>query len=200
MGAGREAIENARLRGITDSKLLSDIGSGAASVVDILKSGRKLVSGAEEWLRVSEYYNDLVQGIRKTKGLTNPDRNVAFAESLIDSVSGNLTAYSSTANIDGLVPLINDSSKRVFNTSVVGAFDRYVDTEAKILEELASKLGAIKKADGTIVWGNTNAKGIVNLFTELEPCPSCSSVIEQFRNVYKDITVNVIWKKPYTIS
>jgi hypothetical protein len=179
---------------------VSDIGSGAASVVDILKSGRKLVSGSEEWLRVSEYYNDLVQGIRKTKGLTNPDRNMAFAESLIDNVSGNLTAYSSTANIDGFVPLITDSSKRVFNTSVVGAFDRYVDTEAKIFEELAGKLGAIKKADGTIVWGNTNAKGVVNLFTELEPCPSCNSVIEQFRNVYKDITVNVIWKKPYTIS
>ncbi|WP_043581898.1 S8 family serine peptidase [Acetivibrio clariflavus] len=200
MGAGREAIANARLRGITDAKLLSDIGSGAASVVDILKTGREIVPGSDEWKIVSKYYYDLVQGIRKSKGLTNPDRNIAFTEFLIDNISGNLTAYSSTADIEGLVPLITDGSKRVFNTLVIGSFDRYVDTEAKILEALASKLGAIKKADGTIVWGNTNAKGVVNLFTELEPCPSCYSVIEQFRNVYKDITVNVIWEKPYSTN
>ncbi|MEN2774747.1 polymorphic toxin-type HINT domain-containing protein [Acetivibrio clariflavus] len=78
MVAGREAIENTRLRCITDTKLLSDIGSGAASIVDILKIGREIVPGSDEWKIVSEYYYELVQGIRSSKGLTSSARNMSF--------------------------------------------------------------------------------------------------------------------------
>lgn len=199
MAAGREAIENARLRGITDSKLLSDIGSGAASVIDILKTGRKIIPGSEEWKCVSEYYYDLVQGIRNSKGLTSPTKNMSFTESIIDNLKMDFTAYSSTSDIPGLVTYIPNEADRLFTTYFIKDVNRAVDTEAKILEQLARKLGAVKNADGTINWGRTNSKGIVNLFTELEPCPSCYGVIQQFTEHYPDVTVNIIWKNPYVI-
>ncbi|HBM93272.1 hypothetical protein DWZ62_04695 [Ruminococcus sp. AF34-12] len=34
----------------------------------------------------------------------------------------------------------------------------------------------------------------MNIFTELEPCSSCRSVIKQFNRAYPGIVVNVYWK------
>lgn len=48
----------------------------------------------------------------------------------------------------------------------LGSWDRKVDTESKILEEVAATLGSNKSATGTI-----------DLYTELPPCASCSNVI-----------------------
>ena len=58
---------------------------------------------------------------------------------------------------------------------------RDVDSEAKILNNVAAQLGE-----------NTSAKGTINLFTERAPCPSCSNVIEQFQAKYPNITVDVM--------
>lgn len=40
-----------------------------------------------------------------------------------------------------------------------------------------------------------SVKGTINLFTEREPCPSCYGVIEQFKNQYSNVTVNIFWLK-----
>ncbi|WP_051411155.1 deaminase domain-containing protein [Acetivibrio clariflavus] len=106
-------------------------------------------------------------------------------------------AYSSTSDIPGLVPYIQNEADRLFTTYFVKDANRAVDTEAKILEQIASELGAAKSADGNINWGSTSSKGIMNLFTELEPCPSCYGVMQQFRKHYPNITINIIWKYPY---
>lgn len=58
---------------------------------------------------------------------------------------------------------------------------RDVDTEYKILNDIAAKLG-----------NNTNITGKIRLFTELEPCPSCDNVILEFLKKYKNITIEVI--------
>lgn len=62
-----------------------------------------------------------------------------------------------------------------------GMVDRNIDTEYKILTEIAEKLG-----------GNTNATGKIRLFTERAPCNSCSNVIELFSKKYQKIEIEVI--------
>lgn len=79
-----------------------------------------------------------------------------------------------------------------YNTIDVGNYNRYVDTEAKTLEQVAKDLGACKNADGTINWGNTNASGTIELFTELPPFPSCDDVILQFLQKYSNLKIEVI--------
>lgn len=55
-----------------------------------------------------------------------------------------------------------------------------VDSEAKILNNVAAKLG-----------DNTSATGTINLLTERSLCASCSNVIDLFKAKYPNITVNV---------
>jgi hypothetical protein len=61
------------------------------------------------------------------------------------------------------------------------AYLRDVDTEYKILNDIASQLG-----------NNTNASGTIKLFTDRVPCSSCSRVINKFMETYKNIKVDVI--------
>ncbi|HHL3303704.1 TPA: deaminase domain-containing protein [Bacillus cereus] len=64
-------------------------------------------------------------------------------------------------------------------------YDRYVDTEAKLLEQIRFLADTFKPT-----------KGIVNLFTELHPCTSCKNVIDQFEKRYNgNITLNVFHEK-----
>ncbi|MHA7683079.1 hemagglutinin repeat-containing protein [Cupriavidus sp. PET2-C1] len=60
------------------------------------------------------------------------------------------------------------------------AYLRDVDTEFKILETIAQRLG-----------GDRNVVGSINLFSEKAVCPSCTSVIVQFRNMFPNIQLNV---------
>ena len=58
---------------------------------------------------------------------------------------------------------------------------RNTDTEYKILNDIASRLGE-----------NTQATGKIKLFTELDTCDSCSKVIAEFTTKYKNIELEVI--------
>ena len=61
--------------------------------------------------------------------------------------------------------------------------NRAVDSEAKILNNIAAQLG-----DNTSVMGN------INLLTERPPCVSYSNVIDLFKAKYPNINVNVFDK------
>ncbi|MED1948092.1 MULTISPECIES: deaminase domain-containing protein [Brevibacillus] len=63
------------------------------------------------------------------------------------------------------------------------AWDRATDTEFKILNEIATKLGENKEAVGKI-----------KMYTDLDCCPSCSNVIGQFKEKYPKIEIEVIYK------
>ncbi|MEH2922306.1 DUF637 domain-containing protein [Samsonia erythrinae] len=58
---------------------------------------------------------------------------------------------------------------------------RNTDSEYKILDNLADKLG-----------GNVTAQGKVTIFTERAACESCLGVVDQFQKKYPGITVEVI--------
>ena len=74
----------------------------------------------------------------------------------------------------------------IFETDFI-RFQRDVDTEAKILEEVAYRLG-----------NNSSATGNIVLYTERSPCFSCQRVILQFQQRYPNIKVNVFYSKPYS--
>jgi hypothetical protein len=71
------------------------------------------------------------------------------------------------------------------NGAVEGAdcWQRDVDTEYKILEDLASRLK------------DPAAAGRVRLYTELYPCPSCWNVMKQFLAVYTNVQMQVLYRK-----
>ncbi len=64
------------------------------------------------------------------------------------------------------------------------AWDRIVDTESKILEDINTQLKLID-----------NPTGQIKLYTDLKPCPSCMGVIEQFKKKYPNIEIEVIYTK-----
>ncbi|WP_190275146.1 hemagglutinin repeat-containing protein [Collimonas fungivorans] len=59
--------------------------------------------------------------------------------------------------------------------------NRAVDSEAKILNNVAARLG-----------DNTSVAGTINLLTERAPCSSCSNIIQQFQTKYPNIIINVM--------
>lgn len=74
------------------------------------------------------------------------------------------------------------NSKNIVNGE--GAWLRDVDTEYKILSEIQSRLGS-----------NFEATGSIKLYTELEPCLSCQSVIKKFKEMYPNIRIEIIYSK-----
>lgn len=101
-----------------------------------------------------------------------------FASSKIDEFKGDL---------EEKVPEISlKPNEPIFEASLAPGKDgkpfmRDSDTEYKILNEIALKLG-----------DNVNATGKVKLFTELDTCDSCSKVIAEFANKYKNIELEII--------
>ncbi|WP_437835659.1 deaminase domain-containing protein [Sorangium sp. So ce1153] len=75
-------------------------------------------------------------------------------------------------------PAIDPSTKRPMNT----------DAEYKALSELARRL------DGSATW---QKMGVVYLFTELQPCASCASVIAQFEERFPLVTIVIAFDHPF---
>lgn len=64
-----------------------------------------------------------------------------------------------------------------------GAWNRRCDSEFKILNEIAMGLG-----------DNVNVNGSIKLYSDLDCCPSCKGVIEQFQTKYPNIDIEVLYK------
>lgn len=96
-------------------------------------------------------------------------RNVAVAEYWIDGKAGELIAVSGSALRPGTV---NPPTEPVF-AAFDFDWDRALDSEYKILEELAAELGTARPLSG-----------VVHIYSELPICASCSSVIQQFEDRY----------------
>lgn len=154
---------------------------------------------------VDKRLNELVDEIRKDIKKDYPRGNAGAVITDIEGVTSEIIAYSGFNNATSPnKPSHPEYSfdfgegARIFETMEVntnniingeGAFDRGVDTESKILEDIAHQLGYSKfTVDETI-------KGNVYLITERPPCPSCQSVIEQFKQMFPN--VNVIVESKY---
>lgn len=60
---------------------------------------------------------------------------------------------------------------------------RHVDTECKILEDLATHIPS------------SGASGVVLLYTDLYPCASCRQVMEQFLAAFTNVTLQVLFRE-----
>ena len=74
----------------------------------------------------------------------------------------------------------------VNQNEVVDGYDcwvRVVDTEYKILEEMAAHMP------------DPSVKGRVKLYTDLPPCASCWNVMKQFMAVYTNVQMSVLYRR-----
>jgi hypothetical protein len=97
--------------------------------------------------------------------------------------------FSTDKGADGGFVLLKPESewtftpKRVTPEGIVSesGYLRHADTEFKLLDDIASRLGP----------SNPQARGTVNLFTERLTCQSCGDVVLDFRNRYPNVQLNV---------
>lgn len=128
--------------------------------------------------------------------------NFAWAVARVDGLTQ--TEFFAHSGIQDFDDLSEDAKKRIaaislkpgkgrFKTLCVnqnGAVDgadcwqRDVDTEYKILEDMAARLP------------DTAVSGRVRLYTELYPCPSCWNVMKQFLATYTNVQMQVLYNRP----
>jgi hypothetical protein len=99
-------------------------------------------------------------------------RNIGVLQFNISGAEGELFSVSGASYRPGTVGI---PESPVFDPG-----DRTYDTEWKLLEAVAR--GIDKSAHGTI-----------DMYTERMPCKSCSGVIDQFRQKFPGVTLNVQW-------
>lgn len=125
--------------------------------------------------------------------------NMALAEVNLPGVSNEFKAFSKVSDYSSECAelgysLYRNSGDRYFRKLRIAGRDANFDSEAKILEDIAHKLG-----------DNRNAVGNITLYTELAPCPSCQYVINQFRERYPNINLTVydnnfhIYTEPFVV-
>lgn len=153
--------------------------------------GIHLKAKADEIRSDITQFEDLLGSIT-TKALSNSG-NVAVAFYDIDDKSGYLNSHSQvnypTHKIADLGLFVLVKENRIFQTLIVDSdgtigegFDRFTDSESKILEEIASKFPI-------------TASGSIQLFTDNQTCSSCEYVIQKFEEMYPNIDIEVYYEK-----
>ncbi|MGG2919900.1 deaminase domain-containing protein, partial [Brevibacillus parabrevis] len=134
--------------------------------------------------RVSELKSRLSKTVLKKGGnfgyaevdIPTVNQREFYASSQVDFSSGN-------PNLNGFSFLPDDP---VFNATKApdnkgSVFERLEDSEYKIMNDLAQKIGY-----------NPNATGKVKIFTERDTCASCNNIIGKFKERYPRIEIEVI--------
>ena len=126
--------------------------------------------------RVKELRGNLTSRYKKSGNFAVAEVDVSgisksefYAQSSINELKGNLEHKVPDISLQPENPMFKA-------TEAVGkegeSYLRNTDTEYKILNDIASRLGE-----------NTQATGKIKLFTELDTCDSCSKVIAEFANI-----------------
>lgn len=201
-GAAMKALKAGKLTGTIDDVIRS--AKSADKILDEAKVTSRLAEGTGKVVgrrsfRVLDEIADsvLVNKVKSIRSLLPSDLkkggNLAVADVEIPGMKNQFYAHNeidvladarTSADKVSDISLKSTNPKLKFSkeyTSDGRLTDRDVDSEFKILNDLASKLG-----------DNKNASGKIRLFTELEPCSSCRNAIDEFLGMYKNITIEVI--------
>jgi len=121
--------------------------------------------------------------------------NMAMADVKIEGIKSEFSAHSKIDSMSDKgadiaeFSLKKPETERIFETYEPAAskidgkpFDRFHDTEAKILEDIASQVKEPK------------VFGTIDLYTELPACQSCTNIIFEFRRKFPNIKLNVYTK------
>ncbi|MGP0578840.1 deaminase domain-containing protein [Paenibacillus peoriae] len=125
--------------------------------------------------------------------------NFAYAEVKVSGVSKtDFYSHSGIHNSNKKIPGTEEFSFKPENPTFKATeapdaagniYLRDADTEYKILNDVAHRLG-----------DNPNATGKIKLFTEKDTCASCNQIIQQFDKKYPNITIEVVHNGDRRIS
>lgn len=162
----------------TYTRLVGKVGTGELQGSEVAKILDNAYDLSTDTRRYIDRFLDRAKEIRKPlKSELKSGGNVAIADIDIDGISKELRAHSKIQNVeDGF---IGKPKAPKFKPKTVGHF-RDVDTEYKILEEIAKQIG-----------DNKDVTGSIDLFTEFTPCESCCDVLLQFEEKYPNIKLTV---------
>ncbi|MGC6768038.1 deaminase domain-containing protein [Enterococcus sp. LJL51] len=139
--------------------------------------------------RKSEEYLNLSNTQRKRieyKFDTIKSSNVATAKVDVPDVKLELKAHSrihskdSLGYVEGFSTAMSEEQRLLKSYVKVDDYVRYNDTEAKILEDIASQIK------------DSKIHGEITLFSKKNCCQSCSNLILEFRRKYPNIKLNVV--------
>ena len=142
-----------------------------------LREPRFITPTTAEFIRQAEIIKGLqrIQEIRQDHVISKK-QNIAYSQFEIEGQKWETFAHSGEVSKNGTSPV---PTKRFFKTG----FDPHnmaFDSEVKILEEFASK------------YANTrNVEGKIYLFTERPPCGSCTDVVNQFREAFPNVKIEI---------
>lgn len=111
--------------------------------------------------------------------------NMAVADVDVPGIKDNFVAHSKINDVldKGFdiadFSYLKSENERIFTSYVNDQYPRYHDTEAKILEDIASQIT------------DPNVSGKINLYSELPCCQSCSNIILEFRRMFPNIELNI---------
>ena len=128
-----------------------------------------------------------VKNIREQMPSTNLAKrgNMAVADVDVPGIKDNFVAHSKINDVldKGFdiadFSYLKSENERIFTSYVNDQYPRYHDTEAKILEDIASQIT------------DPNVSGKINLYSELPCCQSCSNIILEFRRMFPNIELNI---------
>jgi len=166
------------LRLHSTSKLSKNLDSVQGSN---LREPRFVTPTTAEFVRQAEIIKAMkeVESIRQDLGLTSNrarQKNVGFANIEVDGQQTRVIANSGEVSKEGTSP----KPERRFFKTIKDGYGRAFDSEVKILEEFAAKYE-----------NRGNIKGNIYLFTERPPCESCTKVVEQFREMFPNVRIEI---------
>ncbi|MDM5304475.1 deaminase domain-containing protein [Peribacillus frigoritolerans] len=172
---------------VKDSKVEGVSGESISKSTDKAYPTRQIDPVAEAHIidRVKEIRGNLTSKYKKSGNFAIAEVKIAelskkefYAQSKIDSLSGNLVDKVPDISLQPDTPIFKASEAAGQDGK---AYMRDSDTEYKILNDIAFRLG-----------DNTHVSGDIKLFTELDTCASCNRVIAEFSAKYPNISLEVI--------
>ncbi|WP_308423111.1 deaminase domain-containing protein, partial [Paenibacillus marchantiophytorum] len=178
---GRDVVEGTG-NGKILNKLIDSLYERAQNIRNDINREIEKIRNSDEYKNLSSTQRKKLD--RKLDNLTFG--NVAVADVNIPGIKKEFQAHSQIHSSDSVGSNVGDLSiskvDKSLETYVDDQFPRFNDTEAKILEDIASQIK------------DTNVKGQIDLFTELDACQSCSNLIMEFRRKFPNIQLNVYSK------
>lgn len=173
----------------------NDLASPATRTAKTIRSNSKSTLGVNEFIddfssqidinslnnragleRISLIWDNQLPDSKRAQ-IWNGSSNISFAEYNVNGVSGSLKSFAGRQTVKGYVDPIRKDDV-IFGHRVIG-HSRLTDSEAKILEQLASQF-------------SLGSKGELLIYTERLSCGSCLNVTEEFRLLFPEISVIVI--------
>ncbi|HMQ90332.1 MAG TPA: deaminase domain-containing protein, partial [Flavilitoribacter sp.] len=123
---------------------------------------------------------------RVDNGVQWPNKNFGYMEGNLSG--GNVQTIPDNIVSSGPAVPVNE---QVFDAIEVGGWERFTDSEYKMLNQLARDLGAIP---GVPIANqvNPNISGTIKIVSERAYCASCQGVIQKFNELFPGVEVTLI--------